>query len=229
MKVVAIVLVGGIGNRMGLSTSKQLLKINEKYIIEITLEKFQQNDYIDEIIVVSNKKDLKFIEESICVKFSKVKDVILGGKERQDSVYNALKILDNNTDYVLIHDGVRPFVTDNNINDIIRETIKYKATTLGVPCKSTIKSVQENNIVKETLKREELYEIQTPQCFQKNIILKGYEKLKDSNIAVTDDATIVEYFINDIDVKIVLGSYNNIKITTKEDLVFSEVINKGGM
>ncbi len=229
MKVVAIVLVGGVGKRMGTPTSKQLLKIEGKYIIETTLEKFQNNDKINEIIVVSNKEDLKFLEDNICVKFSKVKNTVLGGCERQDSVYNGLLLVDESIDYVLVHDGVRPFITNLDIDNIINETIIHKATTLGVPCKSTIKVIDKNKVVKKTLNRNELYEIQTPQCFDRNILISAYNKLKESNLLVTDDASVIEKFIDNINVKIVIGSYNNIKITTKEDLIFSELISRGGI
>ncbi len=223
----AIILAGGTGKRMNSNISKQLLKIRDEHIIEITLQKFQNNDNINEIIVVSNERDLQFLKLNICSNYSKIKKVVLGGNERQHSVYNALKCLDDNTDYVLIHDGVRPFIYTYNINNIIDETVIHKATVLGVPTKNTIKIIDENGYIKETLNRNTLYEIHTPQCFEKKLIVEAYEKLLNSNIQVTDDASVIEKFSN-IKVKLVIDSYDNIKITTKEDLDFANIIlNKG--
>ncbi len=221
----AIILAGGTGKRMNSNVSKQLLKINDKHILEITIEKFQSNNNISEIIIVSNEKDLKFLQDNICNKFSKIKKVVLGGEERQYSVYNALKHVSNNVQYILIHDGVRPFVSHSNINKIIFETIEYEAVVLGVPSKNTIKSVDEKGFIKTTLNRSELFEIHTPQCFEKNIIKEAYEKLIKEPVQVTDDASVVEKF-TEKKVKLVIDSYNNIKITTKEDLNLAYILAK---
>ncbi len=226
MKTVAIILAGGIGKRMNVNTSKQLLKINNKHIIDITLEKFQNNDSVDEIIVVSNIDDLEYLKKDVCIKYNKVKKVICGGKERQDSVYNALCELESDAKYVLIHDGVRPFVDDLIITNIINETALYKATALGVPCKNTVKKIDKDGFVKETLKRDELFEIQTPQGFYVDLLKDAYKHLKENNLIVTDDASVVECFGHKV--KIVEGSYNNIKITTKEDLKIALAIYEEG-
>ncbi len=220
----AVILAGGTGKRMGGTVSKQLLKIEDRHIIDITLKKFQNNNSITEIIVVSNQKDMLFLKENICNKYSKIKSVVLGGTERQYSVYNALKVLSENTEYVLIHDGVRPFISMSNINNIIKETVKYKATALGVPSKNTIKRVDEDGFIKETLNRNELFEIHTPQCFEKELIVKAYKKLLNSDIQVTDDASVIEKFGYTKKVKLIVDSYDNIKITTKEDLKLGSII-----
>ena len=164
-----------------------------------------------QIVVVTKEEELDDLKKLIS---SKKIDYVFGGKERQDSVYNGLQVVKE--DYVLIHDGARPYLKKENIDDILECLNKNDACLSVVPVKDTIKVCIDGNIVK-TLPREQLVQAQTPQAFKTELIKRCYQKGKDKNYIATDDASLVEYFEN-IEVKAVLGSYSNIKITTPDDL-----------
>ena len=237
MYVTAIVLAAGRGLRLKSRIPKPLVKINYKSIIFYCLNTLSKHPEIKDIIVVVNSKNQKdILSKIIQYKIGKIKAVVGGGKRRQDSVINGLKVMDRNTDLVLIHDGVRPFIDKKGVSAVIREAKRSGAAILGVPVKATIKSVKcpmpagrqevssvkDKFIVKKTLNRDSLWEIQTPQVFKKELILKAYKKI--GNIDVTDDAVLAEKL--GAKVSVVLGSYNNIKITTPEDLVIARTIAK---
>ena len=220
-KITAIVPAAGLGMRMNLGLAKPLVEIRSKPVIIYTLEVLQAHPLIDEIVLVFNKEGLQnarqFVKE---YKISKVSRVIAGGATRKESVRNGLEVVDSKTKLVVIHDGVRPFVDEGSISRVIEEAFASGAAILGVPVKSTIKKVDTGCVVEETLKREHLWEIQTPQAFDRELIQKAY--LRASKHAVPDDATLVELMGKKVHV--VMGSYFNIKITTQEDLVFAEAI-----
>ncbi|MBU0672826.1 MAG: 2-C-methyl-D-erythritol 4-phosphate cytidylyltransferase [Candidatus Margulisbacteria bacterium] len=218
MKTVAIITAAGYGRRMG--QPKQFLEIEGKPILARTIAVFEQTKIIDEIIVVVNQEDVERVKK---FKYKKLKQVVAGGKERQDSVYNGLRALPADTEIVAIHDGARPFISPEIIEQSVDEALEVGAVVVGVPVKDTIKKVASSQVV-SSQDRNELWAAQTPQVFKKDIILKAYEA--QAQAQVTDDAMLVEKL--GIPVKMVLGSYQNIKITTPSDLQMAQGILKGG-
>ena len=211
MNYSAIVLCAGKGSRSGLTYNKMLYRFKNKTVYEMTMDIFLNDERCKQIVVVTKEEELDDLKKLIS---SKKIDYVFGGKERQDSVYNGLQVVKE--DYVLIHDGARPYLKKENIDDILECLNKNNACLLVVPVKDTIKVCMDGNIVK-TLPREQLVQAQTPQASKTELIKRCYQKGKDQNYIATDDASLVEYFEN-IEVKAVLGSYSNIKITTPDDL-----------
>jgi len=220
----AIILAAGKGQRLGGRISKPLVKINNKPLINYSLEALSRHPGIDEIIVVYSRQNKKQIIQTIenC-SFKKIKCFVIGGRRRQDSVYNGLKVVSQKNDWVLIHDSARPFIDSRYITRVIQGAKKTGAAILGVPVKATVKSVRCGRLVYKTVDRSNLWEIQTPQVFKKQLIVKACEKYREEN--VTDDASLVEKLGNRV--KIVEGSYHNIKITTGVDLCLAQLIAKG--
>jgi len=224
MKTVAIITAAGFGKRMG--KPKQFLEIGGKPILELTLSIFEQTKAIDEIILVVNEEDVPRAKK---FKFAKLKKVVSGGKERQDSVYNGLKVLPDDAEIVAIHDGARPFVSSEIIEQAIEEARRSGAVVVGVPVKDTVKSINNEPAlpagrqltINKTLDRKKLWQAQTPQVFKKEVILKAFEQ-GYNKFNVTDDAMLVEKM--GVPVKMVMGSYQNIKITTPGDLKFAAAI-----
>ena len=209
MKTAVIIPAAGLGSRMG--TQKQLIKLNSKPVLAHTLEAFEKHPNIDEIIVVGSKS-LAEITSS----FSKVKSLVEGGANRQASVWQGLQAVSDDIDWVLIHDGARPFVSEKVISDVIG-----KCAISGVKSKDTIKIADENNIVQETPNRENLWLVQTPQGFPYHIIKKAHQQAIADGFVGTDDATLVERM--GIPVQMIEGDYRNIKLTTPEDILIAEV------
>ncbi|MBS6183588.1 MAG: 2-C-methyl-D-erythritol 4-phosphate cytidylyltransferase [Clostridium celatum] len=218
----AIILAGGKGKRMNSSISKQFIEIKGKPIIYYTIKKFNENKKIDNIVVVLSKEEIEYFKENILKKYDlKVDKIVIGGAERQDSVYNGLKSLENSgTDIVLIHDGARPFISDRIIDDGIEYAAIYGACAPGVMPKDTIKIKGKSNFSIDTPNRETLVAIQTPQVFKFREILECHKKVKIDKVVVTDDTMVVERYGN----KVYLydGEYTNIKVTTPEDLILGE-------
>ena len=220
-----IIVAAGSGKRMQRNINKQFIKLNEKEIISHTIDAFYKNKNIDEIIVCIKQEEEEFFKKQILEKndFKNIK-IAYGGKERQDSVYNGLKLLDEKCDVVLIHDGARPFVSNKTIDTCIEEAKEHKAIVVGVPVKDTIKVIDDSNNIVDTPNRSVLWAVQTPQTFDYNILLNAYEDAFKSGFYGTDDAMLVERIGHKV--KMVEGSYNNIKITTKEDLnIGSQILN----
>jgi 2-C-methyl-D-erythritol 4-phosphate cytidylyltransferase len=224
MRTSALIPAGGSGTRISASRSKQYLLIDGMPIIARTLTVFQSSPAIDGIIVIVPEDDIDTVKKEIVDKYglSKVAGIVSGGAERQDSVRNGLRHIGNDTDIVVIHDGVRPFVTDSLISLSISEAIRSGAATLGIRSRDTIKTVGPEGWILNTLNRPELRMIQTPQTFQRHIIEQAYRKAYEDNFYGTDDAMLVERM--GIPVKVVEGSYDNIKITTREDLLLAEAL-----
>ncbi|MBI5873047.1 MAG: 2-C-methyl-D-erythritol 4-phosphate cytidylyltransferase [Candidatus Omnitrophica bacterium] len=220
-KITALVAAGGLGARMNLDLAKPLVQIRNKPIIIYTLEALDAHPLIDEIVLIFNKDGLLLARDFVKkYNISKVSRVIAGGATRKESVSRGLDVVDSKTKLVVIHDGVRPFVDEGSITRVIEAAQVTGAAVLGVPVKSTIKQVDRSQDVDSTLKRDSLWEIQTPQVFSRELIQMAY--LRASKHSVPDDAALVELMGKKI--KVVMGSYFNIKITTQEDLVFAEAI-----
>lgn len=218
--VSAIILAGGKGTRMGCGISKQYLNIKGKPILYYTLKKFIDCKSIDYITLVLPKDEIEYCKAEILEKYSlKVDNIVIGGKERQDSVCNALESIVN-TDIVLIHDGARAFVSNEIIEQGIEFAKIYGAAAPGVTPKDTIKIKNKECFSIETPNRSNLVSIQTPQVFKFDTILECHQKVKKENVIVTDDTMVVEMYGNKV--YLYEGDYTNIKITTPDDLILAE-------
>lgn len=218
MKVTSIILSAGKGKRMNSNISKQYMMLNGKPLIYYTLKAFELSN-TDEIIIVTGEDDKDYMWHEIVEKygFKKVGKIVTGGKERYNSSYNGI-LAANDADYVLVHDAARPCITSTKIDELIDSVKEYKACIPGVQVKDTIKIVNENGEIVDTPDRNKLWQIQTPQAFERAVILAAYKKMIANNdYLVTDDSMVVEKF-TDIKVHIITGEYTNIKVTTPEDM-----------
>ena len=212
-----VIVAAGTGSRMNMGINKQFIKLEGKEIIAYTIEKFYNNSNIEDIVVVVKEDESEFFKKEILDKYNfKNVKIAYGGKERQDSVYNGLKLLEEKCDVVLIHDGARPFVSDKIIDKSIEEAKEHKAIVVGVPVKDTIKVIDNDKNIVDTPNRSVLWAVQTPQTFDYNILIDAYKDAFKNKFYGTDDAMLVERI--GYKVKMLEGSYNNIKITTQEDL-----------
>ena len=216
--VTAIILAAGNSIRYGKNINKNLELVYNKEVLTYSLETFNNNTYIDNIIITIKKDDLSLLTELLKKqKLNKEVNIIIGGQTRKESVYNAIK--KTSSDIVIIHDGARPLIKDDYINICCQEMNNYKGVTVGVKSKDTIKITNDKGIVINTTNRSNTWMIQTPQCFDRNILLKAHEKYKDED--ATDDCTLLEK--DGYDIKVIESDYANIKITTNEDL---EIVKK---
>ena len=216
----AIVLAGGRGKRMNYHKSKQFIEIKGKPVLVYTLEKFIYNKSIDEVILVLPEDEVDYCKKEVLQRYSlKVDRIVIGGKERQDSVFNALEAMEK-ADIVLIHDGARPFINEKIIEEGIKYANIYGAAAPGVTPKDTIKVKNEDNISVDTPDRNMLVAVQTPQCFKYDEIYPCHRKIKEENAIVTDDTSVVERYGHKV--YLYEGDYTNIKITTPEDLILAE-------
>lgn len=225
--VSAIVLAAGRGLRLGSDISKPLIPVNSKPVVIYCLNTLSRHPGIKEIVLVANSGNLAQLNSLIKkYRVKKVKRIVLGGLLRQDSARRGLEAVDARADLVLIHDAVRPFIGKEVISSAIEEAAGSGAAIVGVPVKATIKSVRVSEYqsirVSETLDRSRLWEIQTPQVFKKKLIQEAYKRF--GNTPVTDDAMLVEKLGRQV--RVVMGAYSNIKITTPDDLVLAEAILK---
>jgi 2-C-methyl-D-erythritol 4-phosphate cytidylyltransferase len=229
-KVIAIVPSAGLGRRFGSDTNKPFQILGGKPLVVWALEALESVDAIEEIIPVLRKEVAeRGIEVFRSYNISKIKRVAVGGKERQDSVYNGLKLIGDKNCIVLIHDGVRPLIEKDLIEKVIKEFLNgskeglksFDGIVLGVPVKDTIKEAG-NGIIRRTIKRDSLWAIQTPQVFPYTKILAAYKKSIKEGFYSTDDAALIERYGGKI--KVIMGSYSNIKITTPDDLIFAEYL-----
>ena len=212
-RVIAIIAAAGRGKRLGSSLPKQFLKVRGRTILEMSVEAFEQNKYVDEIFVAANA-DYCELTEKLCRGFSKLKKIVAGGAERQDSVRAALDCLRGENGIVLVHDAARPFVSEAVINAVIEGTADFGAAIPTVPAKDTIRQVDGTG--SRTLQRETLACVQTPQRFRISLIKHAFEKAQAEGFLGTDDASLVERM--GINISMVQGEDANRKITTREDL-----------
>ena len=222
-KYAAIVLAAGSGKRMNSKVHKQYLIIQDRPVLYYSLKAFEDSA-VYEIVLVVGKGEEKFCRKEIVDKYgiSKVKAIVEGGKERYHSVFEGLKQT-SDADYVLIHDGARPFVNQDIIRRCMQEVQKYQSCVVGMPVKDTIKIADEEGYAKQTPDRKNVWMIQTPQTFSYALIYEAYEEmLKTEDTAITDDAMVLER-IKGKKSKLIEGSYRNIKITTPEDLLIANV------
>ena len=215
----AIILAAGKGQRMGTELPKQFLSMGDDMLLTKTIRVFEESSVIQDIVLVTSEDWIGFCKTEIVDRegFRKVRKIVAGGKERSDSVYQGLLACPN-ADYVFIHDGARPFVTEEILVRTQEAVEKYEACAVGVPSKDTVKIVDEDGFVESTPPRENVWNIQTPQAFSYPLIRAAYEVVRDNNMTgITDDAMIIERS-RLAKVKLVMGSYYNIKITTPEDM-----------
>lgn len=222
----AIIVAAGKGTRMNLDINKQYIDICGIPLLARTIKVFEACKYIDEIILVVNSQDIIYCKENIVdnYEFGKVKALVAGGNDRQNSVYNGLKEVGRDCGIVLIHDGARPFIKEESLIKSIGDAEEFGASCVAVPVKDTIKSSDSEGFINQTLDRSIIWSIQTPQTFKYNLIYEAHKKAAEDKVSGTDDAVLAERLGHRI--KLVMGSYDNIKITTKEDLVVAEAIIK---
>ena len=229
----AIVLAAGSGSRMKSGVAKQYMLLRDKPLIWYALRAVEDSAVIDDCILVTGAEDITYIQKEIVERyaFGKVDRIVAGGRERYDSVYQALKVIKagdmrvpNRDGYLFIHDGARPFLTEEILRRDYEAAERFRACVTGMPVKDTIRIVDENGFSSMTPNRETVWQMQTPQVFAATLVKEAYEKLlvreaelKERGIRITDDAMVVETLLNH-SVKMVEGSYENIKITTPEDL-----------
>lgn len=219
----AIIVAAGKGTRMNSKINKQFLELREKPVLYYTLKAFEDNEFIDSIILVLAKNEIEYCKKNVLDKYKikKVIKIVQGGHTRQHSVVNGL-LAAKGSDIVLIHDGARPFVDNSIIEKGIKYAELYEACACGVNPKDTIKVRGTDNFSIDTLKREDLFSVQTPQCFKYDLILNTHQKALKDKFQATDDTSIVERYHHKV--YLYEGSYNNIKITTPEDLIIGEKI-----
>jgi 2-C-methyl-D-erythritol 4-phosphate cytidylyltransferase len=222
MKVSAIIPAAGMGIRMGSSIPKQFILLDGKPILHHTLSILDQCSIVNEIILVVAEKEIENARKEVENFYPKVSKVIVGGKERQDSVYNGLQNLDSKVDIVMVHDGVRPFVSETLIRESIEAARNFGAAITAIPVNDTVKKVNKEGVVESTLDRNGLWRIQTPQTFQVSLLREAFAKARTDNFYGTDEGSLIEYLGRDV--KVVPGSELNIKITQSEDLVLGEQI-----
>ena len=223
MFVSAIVPAAGLGLRLNRSLPKPLISLNKKPIFIHAVNILSRHPDIKEIILVVSRYTLdstaRYLKK---YRIRKIKKLVIGGSKRRNSVRNGLRWVSPKADLVLIHDAARPFIELNMVSRVIKKAQEKGAAILGVPVKSTVKEVGVRNRVTKTLSRDRLYEIQTPQVFKRDLIIKAYKKFP--YMRAVDDASLVERLGGRVFV--VFGSYFNIKITTSEDLLFAHAILK---
>lgn len=199
---------------------KQFLKLCGMPMLAYSIKAFDRSDLIDEIVLVLPEKEIPKAKKLIgSLKFNKVKSVVASGEHRQDSVYNGIKVVSKASDYILVHDGARPLAGDKVIRKLIVEVKKSGAAILAVPIIDTVKKVK-NGIISATLNRSKLWAAQTPQGFKASLIKRAHERAEKLAFKATDDADLVEKLGHKV--KIVMGSYDNIKVTTPFDLEIAE-------
>ena len=224
--VTALIPAAGMGKRMGKAVAKQFLPLGDKPMLAHTLLVFQQAPEIDEIIPILSQEDMENCLQQVIERYriTKVKTLVVGGKERQDSVANGLMKLGKDASVVLVHDGVRPFVTLEMIRTAVDHAKKGICVSVGVPVKDTIKETDDEGFVRRTLERSRLWAIQTPQAFPVKVLKRAYDESYAHRVFGTDDAMLVERAGGRV--QVIMGNYENIKITTPEDLLVAEEILK---
>ena len=227
-----IVLAAGQGKRMGTKTQKQYLNLCGYPVLWHCLHTFEESAVIDDMILVTGEDQIDYCRTEFVEKygFRKICKIVAGGAERYHSVLNGLRAMEKNScedGYVFIHDGARPFVDEPMLERVYADVCKYEACVVGMPVKDTIKIADTDGFIKETPKRSLVWQIQTPQCFVTAEIREAYQKMMEAgDDSVTDDGMVMEtYGIRGV--RMIKGSYENMKITTPEDMLLGEAILKG--
>jgi 2-C-methyl-D-erythritol 4-phosphate cytidylyltransferase len=222
--VSVIVAAAGRGSRMNMPINKLYMEIGDVPVLVRTLTAFQDCRLVNEIILVVNNEDILFCKQDIIdpYRLYKVKTITAGGSERQMSVYNGLLQVNTKADIVMIHDGARPFIDEQGIARCVETAAEFGACTLAVRVKDTIKKADDDGTVTQTVDRRNLWAIQTPQAFKYGLIMEAHERARQDGFTGTDDTVLVERIGKPV--KLVEGSYRNIKITTREDLIIAEGI-----
>ena len=223
-KVCALIPAAGKGSRMAHSVKKPYLKLAQKPILAHTIQRFEQNSAVDAIFVVVDQADFSECRTAVLrpYPFTKVQELVQGGETRQMSVYNGVRALSADVDFVIVHDGVRPFITDEVIFECLTAADECGAAVAAVPVKDTIKVANEDSFIVETPVRDRLWAVQTPQVFRKSLLEEAHQVAQARQLTATDDASLVEQL--GFPVKLVKGSYANLKITTPIDLQVAEVL-----
>lgn len=219
MGYTAIIPAAGLGKRMGIGYNKVFIQINEMAVIQMTVSQFERDSNCEAIYLAARSEEIESMKE-LFKDTPKVKGIFEGGSERQDSIYNVLKQIPA-CEYVMIHDGARPFVTKDTLDALYDKVKTDQAVICGVNVKDTIKIVDDGTVT-NTVPRERLFVVHTPQAFDYDLIVEAHEKAQDNNLLVTDDARMVEALGQSV--KVVSSNYDNIKITTTEDLIIAEAI-----
>lgn len=222
--VTAVIVAAGKGTRMNMDINKQYIKICGKPILVRTLEIFERCSAVNEVVVIVNEQDIEYCSREMIKKYSlsKVAALTAGGSTRQQSVYNGLMRADSRCSIVLVHDGARPFVSEASIIGSIEAALEHGCSVVAVPVKDTIKKADDGGLVEQTLDRSYIWSVQTPQTFKYNIALEAHSKAVMDDFVGTDDSMLAERL--GYKPRLVMGSYDNIKITTQEDLVAAEAI-----
>ena len=224
MKVGAIIPAAGRGTRIGTAVPKQFLELQGEPLLHHTLTVFASCELIDYVILVIPRIDADEAGKDWLNKYEIVREVVVGGEQRQDSVYNGFNSLEESTEIVVVHDGVRPFTTPQMIAATVKEAGQHGAAITAIPVSDTIKQAADG-FVERTVPRDGLWRVQTPQAFQYDLLQKAFEKAKEDSYYGTDEGALIEYLGKRV--KIVSGSELNIKITRKEDLILCESLLPG--
>ncbi len=220
----AVVPAAGQGTRMGQGTPKQYRTLGGLPLLVYSLRTLQQVDLITDIILSVPESDLDYCWEHIIAPhgLKKVTQIVKGGARRQDSVRQGLLAITKNPDVVLIHDGARPFIQEDTIRQVIEKADSVGASVVALPMQDTIKRVNDQGMIQETLNREEVWQIQTPQAFRFDLLMTGHRQAEKEGWDVTDDAALIEKM--GYPVSVVRGDAWNMKITTPQDLLIGEAI-----
>lgn len=223
-RVFALIAAAGKGSRMNMDINKQYIEVGGIPILARTIQAFEDCAYVNNIVIVVNESDIMYCKQHIidAYRFQKVTTVVAGGQTRQQSVYNGLVEIGELCSIVLIHDGARPFISQESIIDSIAAADEFGGACVAVPVKDTIKQVNMDGFIEKTFDRSALWSVQTPQTFRYEIIMDAYENAAKAGFVATDDAMLAERMGKLV--RIVQGSYYNIKITTAEDLILAEAI-----
>ncbi len=223
MKTVALIVAGGSSERFGGELPKQYMEIAGEPLLSHTIEKFEKADSVDSIVLVVAEDYLAYTSENIVdpFNFQKVSKIVSGGKSRRESVLNGLKSLSSSTSFVAIHDAARPLVSTADINNVIEAVQKEKAAILASQAVDTIKQ-SSGGYIETTLERKKLFQAQTPQVFEYELILNAHESFNGDESLITDDASLLE--LQNIKIKLVEPTSANFKVTTKTDFQIAEMI-----
>lgn len=224
MKCTALVPAAGQGKRMGAARSKPYLLLEGKPILFYALRELEECPLINDVVLIVERGEIEHARETVVDAFrlTKVSAIRAGGQKRQDSVWEGLKTVQDDCELVMVHDGVRPFISQEILARAIQEAVDCGASIVGVPAKDTVKLVSAQKHVLETPDRTGVFLVQTPQTFRHTILLKAYRQAMQDGLYATDEAALVERL--GVPIKVVEGSYENIKITTPEDLAIAELI-----